>query len=98
MGILLVGSVLFLGYSIYKKINNPGWAPFRATQSVNIEPQAMQIGQITKQPWPAYCLEGEKTMVTINPQRIAIANPNCDFIDIYNENGQFINRIELGGE
>lgn len=95
MGILLVGSVLFLGYAIYQKVKNPNWRPLGAAQPTIVASSVDDDVDIPSPTWSLECITGFKQMEVINNNRIVIMNSLCNFADIYNENGQFINRIEL---
>lgn len=92
MGVLLIGSVLFLGYAIYKKTKDPDWSPIRLKQESKV---VTSTTIADKQPWPPHCLSEDKELKVINTNRIAILSRKCDFVDIYDSHGQFINRIEL---
>ncbi len=91
MGLLLVLTLIFLGYMIAQKVKNPDWKPFQ--ESIQTSHNTKSTKPFT---WPQECLNEKRQITLLNKDYFIISNNQCSFYDIFDFQGRFINRIELG--
>ncbi len=93
LGLLLVFMLVAIGYLVATKVKKDTSVFSTTEETQNTQPSKKQALF-----WPKECLDEKKQVIMLNEGSFMLTHPACSFYDIYDMQGNFINRIKLTGE
>lgn len=102
LGVILIGSIFFLGYAVFKKNQDPDWNPFKknALEVAYIESQPKEKPEIAGDislNWEEECILGSKNVIQ-GENHLIIESESCPFIQIFSLETKDQYRIYYGQE